>query len=67
MEWLLKGELGELMKSKYGKFVVKKIVKYGGKGEKEKVYKGILSRMKELIGHQEGIVVVDYYMNHCIN
>ena len=59
--------MSELIKSKYGKFVVKKIVKYGGKGEKEKVYKMIFSRIKELMGHQEGIVVVDYYMNHCQN
>lgn len=67
MDWLLKGDMSELMKSKYGKFVVKKIVKYGGKGEKERVYKIIFNRIKELMGHQEGIVVVDYYMNHCQN
>jgi len=35
----MKENLIDLMKSKYGKFIVKKMIKYGNKEDKQKIWK----------------------------
>jgi pumilio family protein 6 len=62
----LQGRYIELMKAKYGKFLVGKVLEYGDREVRDMVVKEVLGNVGRLIGHKEaGMVVNDIYRDIC--
>ena len=62
----LQGRYVELMKAKYGKFLVGKVLEYGDRVVRDMVVGEVLGSVGMLIGHKEaGIVVNDIYRDIC--
>ena len=62
----LQGRYIELIKAKYGKFLVGKVLEYGDREVRDMVVKEVLGNVGRLIGHKEaGMVVNDIYRDIC--
>jgi uncharacterized protein YaaR (DUF327 family) len=51
---MLKENFDEIIKSKYGRFLAKKCIKYGTKEQKARIFKILADGLMSLIGHPEG-------------
>ncbi|GFR19552.1 pumilio homolog 3 [Trichonephila clavata] len=63
----LKNDIFPLSKSKYGKFFVLKLLKYGTKEQKVAVMKAFHGKVVQLIRHTEASEVVELAFNECAN
>ncbi|KAF8778010.1 Pumilio like protein [Argiope bruennichi] len=63
----LKNDIIPLSMSKYGKFFVQKLLKYGSKQQKEHVMKAFHGKVVKLIRHTVAADVVELAFNECAN
>ncbi|KAG8193262.1 hypothetical protein JTE90_027006 [Oedothorax gibbosus] len=63
----LKNEILPLITSKYGKFCVLKMLKYGNKEQKETIIKEFHGKVIQLIRHTEAAEVVEFAFNEIAN
>ncbi|XP_078658455.1 pumilio homolog 3-like [Branchiostoma floridae x Branchiostoma belcheri] len=63
----LKDDLVNLSKSKYAKFSVRKLLKYGSKEQKAEIMKSFHGHIKKIIRHTEASSVLEYAYNEWAN
>eukprot|EP00058_Branchiostoma_floridae_P020525 XP_002606015.1 hypothetical protein BRAFLDRAFT_269781 [Branchiostoma floridae] len=63
----LKDELVNMSKSKYAKFSVRKLLKYGTKEQKAEIMKSFHGHIKKLVRHTEASSVLEYAYNEWAN
>lgn len=63
----LKDEITAMVKSKYAKFLVKKIMKYGTKEHRSCVYQSLNGQVRKLIRHRIAADVLEYAYNEFAN
>ncbi|KAL4236270.1 hypothetical protein ACF0H5_004657 [Mactra antiquata] len=63
----LKDEIPTMAKSKYAKFLVKKMLMYGTKHHRNMVYKSFHGHVRQLIRHKTAADVVEYAYNEYAN
>ncbi len=61
------GDVIELAKGKYSTFIVAKMVKYGSKEQKEKLFKAFEGRVADLMRHKAANTVVENFYNDVAN
>lgn len=62
----LQGRYIELMKAKYGKFLVGKVLEYGDRETRDMIVGEVSGNVGRLIGHKEaGMVVNDIFRDIC--
>lgn len=64
IDQILKESFEEIIKSKYGRFLAKKCIKYGNKEQKTKIFKVLLDNLYQFIAHVEASGVLDYFLKH---
>nr|CCK33030.1 RNA-binding protein PufA [Platynereis dumerilii] len=57
----------DIMKSKYAKFFVKKLLKYGTKAQRDYVFRSIYGKVSKLVRHKEAAEVVEYALHDFAN
>eukprot|EP01087_Luapelamoeba_hula_P009622 TRINITY_DN2503_c0_g1_i1.p1 TRINITY_DN2503_c0_g1~~TRINITY_DN2503_c0_g1_i1.p1 ORF type:complete len:703 (-),score=184.87 TRINITY_DN2503_c0_g1_i1:15-2123(-) len=56
----LSGQMVELAKTTYSRFLVKKLLRHGTKDQRTKIIKEFFGKVKQLIRHKEAAVVMEY-------
>ncbi|XP_074640966.1 pumilio homolog 3-like [Tubulanus polymorphus] len=63
----IKDHFLEMVKSKYAKFCVRKIMKYGNKEQKNHVFKAFHGNIRKLIRHSEASDIIEFCYNQYAN
>ncbi|XP_064625200.1 pumilio homolog 3-like [Lineus longissimus] len=63
----LKDDILEMIKCKYAKFFVKKLIKYGTKPQKALIFKSFYGKVRKLVRHSEASEILEYCYNEYAN